>query len=277
MIHLLYCGNEKAFDGILISLLSIIKYTKTPISAHILTMNLRDIDLSHAPISSSQTSYLDSILKEINVDSNVESIDVTTFFKEELLTSVNLKTFYTPFCLIRLFADKLTSLPDIILYLDIDTMAHNDISSIFDINMKGYELAAVRDYLGKIFIYPRYMNSGVILLNLPEIRKTKLFEKARTRCVTKKMVFPDQDALNHYLKKRFFIPSKYNSQRRLHSDTVIQHFCKSIRFFPFFHTLNVKPWEIDRVHKKLKIYDYDDILTNYSRRKELYAHTTHTF
>ena len=53
---------------------------------------------------------------------------------------------------------------------------------------------------------------------------------------------------------------KYNEQRRLKKDTVFQHFTTSFRLLPFFHKVTIKPWDIERVHKGLKIFEYDDIL-----------------
>ena len=58
---------------------------------------------------------------------------------------------------------------------------------------------------------------------------------------------------------------KYNEQRRLKKDTVFQHFTTSFRLLPFFHKVTIKPWNIDKVHKRLKIFEYDDILTRVSK------------
>ena len=74
---------------------------------------------------------------------------------------------------------------------------------------------------------------------------------------------PDQTALNRYARKKKIAPRRYNEQYKLQSDTVIQHFTTSFRFLPIFHTLTVKPWDVTRVHKVLKLHEYDDILTYY--------------
>lgn len=266
MINLLYCGNKKAFDGILISLLSVIKHTKAPITCYILTMDLTDVNEAHTPITLNQKTYLDNMLKEVNKENNVVLIDITDLFKQEMINSVNLANFYTPYCLLRLFADSIKELPDKILYLDTDTMAHKDVTELYNIDVSNHEYGAVVDYLGKTFKNRRYINSGVLLMNLPMIRETKLFIKTRAKCVEKKMAFPDQDALNKFSTKKLFLPQKYNSQRRYYEENVIQHFCKSLRWLPFFHTINVKPWQVDEVHSKLKIFAFDDILEDYQKR-----------
>lgn len=262
MINLLYSGNDKVFDGIMLSLLSITKYTKEELNVYVLTMNLE----GYNPISKEQITFLKEMLKEKNKLNEITPIDLTDLFKEEMKDSLNLNNFYTPYCLLRLFADKV-DIPEKIIYLDTDTMCHGDLSSLFNIDVENYEFAGVLDRLGRWFISSNYFNSGVLLLNIKEIKKTGLFEKARLLCKTKKMAFPDQTALHRLAKRKLVIPTKFNSQRWLKEDTVIQHFCKSIRFIPFYHTINVKPWDIENVHKRLKIFAYDDIFEEFKIRR----------
>ena len=147
-------------------------------------------------------------------------------------------------------------------------MANRDIKPLFDIDISEYELAAVKDYLGKIFIGPRYFNAGVLLLNIDMIKKTGLFKKCMNLLVTKKLAFADQDALNKSVSKVKYLPRIYNEQRRYYKETVIQHFCKSIRLLPIFHTINVKPWDVKNIHKKHHNHHYDDILNEYLRIEE---------
>lgn len=131
------------------------------------------------------------------------------------------------------------------------------------------------DYYGKWFFKNKkikfnYINSGVLLLNLEKIRQTKLFKRAREMCKEKKMFMPDQSSLNKLSVNKKIEQRKYNEQRRLRKDTVFQHFTTSFRLLPFFHKVTIKPWNIDKVHKKLKIFEYDDILYGYkSIQKEI--------
>jgi hypothetical protein len=77
------------------------------------------------------------------------------------------------------------------------------------------------------------------------------------------MAFPDQSALNKLKTSYLKIPSIYNNQGYMKDNTVVKHFCKSIRFLPFYHTINVKQWDVENVHKKLKIHMYDDLYIKY--------------
>ena len=54
--------------------------------------------------------------------------------------------------------------------------------------------------------------------------------------------------------------NKFNEQRTIKEDTVIKHFCKGIKFYLFIpRVYNYNQWQRDKVHKKLKIHDFDDI------------------
>lgn len=135
------------------------------------------------------------------------------------------------------------------------------------------------DYYGKWFFKNKkikfnYINSGVLLLNFEKIRQTKLFKRAREMCKEKKMFMPDQSSINKLSVGKKIEQRKYNEQRRLKKDTVFQHFTTSFRLLPFFHKVTIKPWNIEKVHKKLKIFEYDDILYGYmSIQKEIKERT----
>ena len=81
------------------------------------------------------------------------------------------------------------------------------------------------------------------------------------------MFMPDQSAINRLAKEKRIQPRKYNEQRKLREDTVLQHFTTSFRFFPWLHTLTVKPWQIEKMHEKLRLHEYDDILEEYKQIK----------
>lgn len=259
MISLLYSGNVKVFKGLLISLVSIAENTGEALDVHVLTMDLSGINPGFLPINEEQIAFIEKLIKKQNEESRIMLHDLTENFKNEMLSSPNMKNFYTPYAFLRLFADD-ADIPERVIYLDTDTVARGDIAPLFSLELDGAEFAGARDYLGKIFIWPNYINSGVLLLDIAKIRETGFFKKARRFCATKKSAFPDQDAINHYAKKKRFLPSRFNEQHSLKKDTVIRHFSKTLRILPYFHTINVKPWDIDGLHKKHKTYEFDDVI-----------------
>lgn len=258
MLNLLYAGNKGVFDGLFISLLSIAKKTKEPMTAYILTMDLTDINPKFTAITASQIDIIEANLKKYNPAHRLVLKNCREIFLEGMAGSPNLNNAYTPYTLLRLNADQL-DLPSPILYLDTDTVSNKDISEIFEFDVTKYELAGAIDYLGQWFLGNYYINAGVLLLNLDKIKETGLFQGCREMCRTKKLAFSDQTAINKLVKYKGFLPRKYNEQRIYKEETVIQHFCKSIRWFPY-HTVNAKPWHLERFHKVHKVHVYDDVI-----------------
>ena len=263
MINIVFCGNDKAYDGVLISLLSICKHCKEELNVFILTADLHETNEKYMPINDKHVKQLETILKKQNENSIITLIDITNMFKEEMMESINLETNYTPYIFLRLFADRIKELPDKILYLDNDIVCYKDISSLYNIDINDYDFAAVKDYFGRWFIGINYINSGVLLLNLNRLREKDILKKCRQMCNEKKMLLPDQTALNKYCRKKLFLNRKYNEQKEMRDDTILRHYSMTIKFFPWFHTLKVKPWEIDKIHDIYNDHNFDDILDEY--------------
>ena len=112
------------------------------------------------------------------------------------------------------------------------------------------------------------MNSGVMLFNMPECIKNGMFEKAVNLCAKRWMMLADQAALNKSITRRKLIPRRFNEQaERPRKDTVLHHFSNNFKFWPYFRVQKVKPFEVDKIHKVLKITEYDDILEEYEKLK----------
>ena len=272
-MNIVYCGDKKMEDGLLLSNLSILNHTEEPLHIFVLTMRLtidtKEKNQRFDPVSPGFINELERVIKEKNAKKKVTLVDFTEIFQKEL-PHANLDTRFTPYCMLRLFADKI---PDItgtekLLYLDADVICRKDFSGFYHQDLSGYEMAGVADHYGR-WIYSRgplkadYLNSGVLLLNMEEIRDTRLLEKCRELCADKKMFLPDQSALNRLSVSKKKQPRRFNEQRRLHDDTVFQHFTTSFRMFPWLHTVTVKPWEVEKMHSKLKLHEYDALLKKY--------------
>lgn len=264
MIALLYCGNRAVFPGMLLSLLSVTEHCKAPLWVHILTMDLTDTDARFTPVTEKQAAFLETTLQRANGESRVTLHDCGALYRETLADSPNAATGYTPYTLLRLLIDRLPALPERLLYLDTDTVALANITPLYTFDLAGREFAAARDFLGKFFIHPRYMNAGVMLFSLPALRESDLLTKARALCCRKKLPFPDQDVLNRLARRKRFLPRRFNEQFRERDDTVIRHFSKTIRLFPVFHTVNVKPWDIDGIHAQYHTTRYDALYARFT-------------
>ena len=269
-MNILFCGDHNAEDGILIATLSLLKNSGAQeLHIYILTMYTQSYHKKFQPFSKQAADYLKSLLVKQNPQNTLKLMDCTGLFVREPLIA-NMSTHFTPYAMLRLFADEIPQLPNKILYLDADVIVRRSLVNFYQQDLTGTELVGVLDYWGRFFFHNLhehkvfdYVNSGVLLLNLPEIRKTNLFARIRHLLQTRTVLMPDQTALNRYAREKKIAPRRYNEQYKLQPDTVIQHFTTSFRFWPIFHTLTVKPWDVQRVHKVLKLHEYDDILTNY--------------
>ena len=271
MINILLCGNKKVFDGALTELLSITNKTKKTINCYIFTMDVSRIKKDYTCITDEQIDFLNEVVKSKNKENKVIKIDVTNLYESEFGNCKNEGAYCTPYTLLRLLADMVPEIPDKILYLDIDMMAADDISKLYNTDITDYEYAAVKEKYGSVFIWPDYINAGMLLLNMKKIKETKLLEKARKLIKTKKMLFADQDAIYRATTKKLLLPRIYNEQSKFNKkDTVICHFCKRLMWMPYPHTENYKQWNVDEIHKELKCYSFDQDLKEYLKLKKEY-------
>lgn len=269
MINILFCGNDKVFDGMITTMLSILKRTKTKESFnfYIYTMDVSHLNPKYLALSDEMADYLDQIAKSYNQANKVTKIDVLDIYNKEFANSPNEQCYCSPYTLLRLFADIVDGMPDKLLYLDIDIMFNRDIELLYNIDIEKVEYAAANDHYGKYLINPRYINAGVLLFNMKKCRETNLFEKARQLIKTKKLVFADQSAIIRATTKKKLIAQKFNDQKFLHKHTVVRHFSKRLFWLPYPHTDNIKQWHVDKVHKVFKYHQFDDILNEYLELK----------
>ncbi len=274
-MNILYSGDKNIADGLLMSLISLVEHNSSPLNVFVLTMNYKDEDRVCEPLPESFAMFLDKMLKKNNKDSSLTLFDVTEHFLKEVPVA-NLSTRFTPGCMLRLYADSVDFLPDKLLYLDNDVLCRKDLSELYNTDMNDLEIAGVLDYYGRWFFRKNlfrmdYLNSGVLLLNMQRIRQTGLFARCRKLCMEKQMFMPDQSALNKLSVSKGILPRKFNEQRILREDTVLQHFTTSFRFFPYIHTVTAKPWNIDKVHSVLRLHCYDDLYCRFAKLKAEYT------
>lgn len=265
MINILFCGNDKVFDGMLTCTLSILKRTQTKDSFNFIlfTMDVTDIREDYKPISEKQVLFFESIIKQYNPENSVRLVDVKPLYEKEFRGSPNEQCYCSPYTLLRLFADQVEGMPDKVLYLDADIMFNRDIELLYSIDVSDFEYAAANDHYGKYLINPGYINAGVILFNMKRCKETELFRKARELIKTRKLVFADQSAIIRSTTKRKLISQKFNDQKFLHKSTVVRHFSKRLFYLPYPHTDNIKQWHVSKVHKVFHYYQFDDILFEY--------------
>lgn len=268
-MDILFCGNDKVFDGVLTAGLSIVKRLDAPkeLNIHIFTMELTRVSKDYLPMTAVHAQIIENALRRHNPNTKVILYDVTADYEQHLKQNANEDCYCSPYTLLRLLAD-LYPMPDKLLYLDADVMLCKDVSLLFDLDVSEVEYAAARDHYGHFLVSPNYINAGVLLFNMAKCRETGIFEKARELLRVKKLTFADQSALIRSTTKKKMLPHIFNDQKFLYKNTVIRHFSKRLFYLPYPHTENIKQWHIDKVHNKFGYTCFDDILEEYRQIKE---------
>lgn len=270
-MNVLFCGDRKIIDGLTIAVLSLLKQVSKPLTVYVFTMDFEAAGKKFHKISESDLSGLAKKMRQKNPKNELIVLDISGLYKKDPVTA-NKHSYFTPYCMLRLYADQIPGFPEKILYLDTDVVCLNDPAELYEMNNSRYEMVGVLDrYGGKIFRRPfgkqKYINSGVLLLNLGLIRKTGLFKKAREMCEKLPMVMPDQTALNFCVKYKKIVKKKFNDQEKIQKDTVFRHFSNTFKFFPYFKVQKIKPWNVDKLHEILKTHEFDDVLEEWRELK----------
>ena len=173
-----------------------------------------------SPISKEYLEQLDkgaNIVHLIEIDCNVFQ-DIKEDFTEE-------HTYVTRTSFFKFHLPNILENEDTVLYLDSDVIVNGDISEIFSLDLTNKYVASVDDIgdegnkngcsvLGKKLAgvqREHYFNSGVMYLNLAEMRNNNVSEKLIYYRTAYHNNFMDQDALNAVLgEKRIILPIKFN-------------------------------------------------------------------
>lgn len=188
-----------------------------------------------------------SIIKFYNVDINKWNIEKKTF--EKSLERISLGALY------RLALPELLKNIDRVIYLDTDILVQADIHDLYNMNFDKSYLLVVSDnedmrnlyvktryYKNAGLDYRNYFNSGVLVLNLKEIRKLNFLNNCLTK-LQKFNKFADQDILNIIFKDKVkFIDGKFNKLVDIQnlSDDNIENILKGKVILHFAGYL--KPW-----------------------------------
>ena len=115
--------------------------THTPIPAgnDIFTMDLTRVKPEYTCIKDEQVEFLNRVVKSKNANNCVQKVDVTSLYEQEFMNCKNENAYCTPYTLLRLLADLVPNMPDKLLYLDIDMMANDDISKLYNKDITDYE------------------------------------------------------------------------------------------------------------------------------------------
>lgn len=150
-------------------------------------------------------------------DNRIQFINVNKTDKYIKEYSPNYKTKYSQMSYIRCYFSKILN-EEKILYIDADAIVVDNIKKLWDIELNDKALAGVHEggewskHLGIKGMDDKYINSGVLLMNLELIRKEKLDDYMIALLNNQYYAYPDQDVINIVCKDKIkYISNIYNS------------------------------------------------------------------
>ena len=159
------------------------------------------------------------------------------------LNGPNVYKRWTYMTLMRCVLTKYFPELDRILWLDVDTIVHNNIDDIWDLDMDDYYFAGAIEP-EKCKSDKPYINAGVMLINLKKLREDHMDDILIDALNTKKYNFADQDCINSICyDKILVIPSKYNANNWTEPCAVPN----------IWHFANEKKWR-----ENIMLYQYRD-------------------
>jgi len=230
------------FDGLYLSILSILKRTKSTINFYFLSGDLTELKDSYHSLTLKHKTILTKLVRKYNKNNSFIEIDCSkVFWKYVGKTEINLNH-WTPYTLFRLLISDL-DFKGKVLYLDGDMLINGDISKAFEEDISMYEICVCHD-VTKLKTRKRWFNAGSILINTSMIRKTNLFKKAFKYSIEEQPSFFDQDALNILAKKVKFWKDEYrfNYQPNLFLRNILYKNVDPIEPPIIYHFFGISPW-----------------------------------
>ena len=160
-----------------------------------------------------------------NVKISFQNIShITTKLTKDL--ALRLRDYYSETIYYRMFIPSMFPEYEKAIYLDADIILQDDVANLYNLDLGGNLIAGVTDQVinsvpeFKVYskvglgIEPeKYFNSGVLVMNLREMRKAKIEEKFLYRLLNYNLdtAAPDQDYLNTLCKDRvLYLPETWN-------------------------------------------------------------------
>lgn len=201
------------------------------------------VNIIHSDLDNSEILKFAEIERKYkNAKIHFHKIEKSRFEKFSLtIHHITLETYY------RYLLPEI--LPDIdkALYLDGDTIVNGDISALFDIDLTDCYCAGVEDiYIKEIDhaqtlgIRGLYINAGVILFNLEQMRANNVLTKLIELSGTNSFKYQDQDAINIVFNGKIKeLDCVYNFKR-----THQKHFPEKLKEAKIIHYIGPnKPWK----------------------------------
>lgn len=231
-INILVTINKRYIDPLIVMLCSYTKNNPYPTTVYVMNTDLQEKDFNTIK------EHLGSTIKLVDI-----KIDDRRLKNAPVSKKFPITMYY------RLFAWKyLPKTIDKVLYLDPDIIIRGDIMDLYQLDLKkndfagathvGFFVKVFNDIRLKIKYKNIYVNSGVLLMNLKELRRSSIDEQTIYTYIDKnkkKLFLPDQDIISSLYKNKI-----------LKIDTTIYNFTEKM----------LKKHSLEWVEKNTKIIHY---------------------
>ena len=256
--NIVYSTNSLYINFLSISLYSLFENNSS---------NSITIHLLHSGLSKKKILYIESIIKKFNSKIIFYKIDDNIFNDLKLTKSLPKEAYY------RLLIPEVIK-SSYILYLDIDTIILGDITSLLNIDLNNYPVAAVKDFcninhLNKIIPNNSsfYFNTGVMLLNLDKWRAENISNKVIDfiKCNTDLIRFADQCGINAVINSNLltldpifnFQLGIFKLKNNININTqIILHYTSRKDFFNFYKFPKSSKNIFFNYYKKIDIFGF---------------------
>lgn len=228
-----YCGTRNVYGDIETALKSLLYHTQ--------------VDKVYVLAEDDELPFQLPQVTVINVSSQ-------TFFDKN---GPNYKSPWTYMALMRAALPKILD-EDVVLSLDIDTIVTEDIGELWDMEMSSYLIAGCNEPHKAGFPQP-YVNFGVLLMNLRELRRST--DVIIHRLNTVYTFANEQDIMNTFCHGKIkLLPSIYNACNYTEpcTDPKIVHFAGIGENFPWSR----KRWQDEPLVQKYRAMRWEDICRN---------------
>lgn len=159
-------------------------------------------------LSQSKRDELGLIVKNMDENSKIIFLNANNDFNDSVTHQYSIGIYFR-FMLLKLLPKTV----DRIIYSDVDVVFCDNLLDLYNVDMKNNLIAGVSDAeQGRQF--PKngnYINSGVLLMNMKELKKLDLYDKWIDLSKQDVFAYPDQDILNKTCDgKILYLPMRYN-------------------------------------------------------------------
>lgn len=213
-INIAFCFDEKIAEQVRVAVASLLDCTMTD-----------DVHYHIYCVCTKEAAYIEVPLKQI-IDVRDQESTLIVKAVENLYQDAYEVRGISVGTYLRLMLHRILPDVDKLLYTDVDVLFRDSLASLWQTDLEGYILAAVKGAVNLTDKWEwnssrpywkhlegmrgRYINAGVTLLNLAQIRESNL-EEQWNAWTKEKLYYQDQDILNITCQNAIrYLPPKYN-------------------------------------------------------------------